>query len=83
MTLVKNPIVGGDYEGTSYPDDYYEAIVNPFDFVLIVGQTSGAEWISNGGKTAPAPFSDGETIQSEFDEIKILDLSDQNPFGFY
>ena len=83
MTLVKNPIVGGDYEGTSYPDDYYEAIVNPFDYVLIVGQTSGAEWVSNGGKAAPAPFNDAGTIQSEFDEIKILDLSDQNPFGFY
>lgn len=83
MTLVNNPILLGDEEGTEYPDDYYEAIFNEFDFVLVKGQTSGAEWISIGSKTAPAPFDDSAEIQEEFDQIKILDLSDQNPFGFY
>jgi hypothetical protein len=82
MTLISNPIVLGDYEGTEYPDDYYEAIFNDFDFVLVVGE-NGGEYISMGSKTAPTAFDDSDVIQSEFDKIKILDLSDQNPFGFY
>ena len=82
MTLVDNPIVGGDYEGTEYPDDYYEAIFNDFDFALIVGE-SGAQYVTSGSRSAPEPFDDSEEIQTEFDQIKILDLSDQNPFGFY
>ncbi len=82
MTLVDKPVVGGDYEGTEYPDDYYEAIFNDFDFVLVVGE-NGGEFISIGSKAATTAFDDSEVIQKEFDQIKILDLSDQNPFGFY
>ena len=29
-----------------------------------------------------APFSDNEIIQKEFDDIKIIDIADDNPFGF-
>ena len=82
MTLESNPIVGGDYEGTEYPDDYYEAIFSDFDYALVVGD-SGAQWITRGSRSAPEPFDDSAEIQTEFDQIKILDLSDQNPFGFY
>jgi hypothetical protein len=82
ITLVDVPVLTGDYEGTEYPDDYYEAIFNDFDLVLVVGE-NGGEWISVGSRAAPAPFNDADTIQKEFDQIKILDLSDQNPFGFY
>ena len=82
MTLENSPIVGGNFEGTEYPDDYYEAMFNEFDFVLVKG-ANGAEYVSIGSKTAPDPFNDSEEIQTEFDQIKILDLSDQNPFGFY
>ena len=82
MTLETSPLVGGDYEGTEYPDDYYEAKFNNFDFVLVKGE-NGAEYVSIGSKTAPTAFDDSEEIQTEFDQIKILDLSDQNPFGFY
>lgn len=83
MTYETTPYVGGDQGGTEYPDDYYEAIFNDFDFVLVKGQTTGAEWVSISSKTQPAPFDDAAEIQTEFDKIKILDLSDQNPFGFY
>ena len=83
MTFANTPLVTGDYEGTEYPDGYYEAIFNDFDFVLVVGQESGAQWISNNSEAAPAPFNDAEEIQEEFDKIKILDVVDQNPFGFY
>ena len=82
ITLVDTPVVLGDYEGTEYPDDYYEAVFNDFDFVLVVGE-NGGEFISIGSKAATTAFDDSEVIQKEFDQIKILDLSDQNPFGFY
>jgi hypothetical protein len=82
MTLENSPIVGGDFEGTEYPDDYYEVIFNEFDFVLVKG-ANGAEYVTNGSKSAVTAFDDSEEIQTEFDKIKILDLSDQNPFGFY
>jgi len=28
------------------------------------------------------PFSDNKILQKEFDEIKIVDVDDDNPFGF-
>lgn len=81
-TFANTPIVRGDEGGTEYPDDYYEAIFNDFDFVLVKG-ANGASYISNNSGAAPAPFDDADVIQSEFDKVKILDITDQNPFGFY
>jgi hypothetical protein len=83
MTFANSPLVTGDYEGTDYPPGYYEAIFNDFDLVLVVGQESGAEYITTGSQAAPAPFNDAEEIQEEFDMIKIHDIVDSNPFGFY
>ena len=47
-----------------------------------MGQESGAHWISRTATTKDAAFNDEETIQDEFNAIKILDLGDENPFGF-
>ncbi len=82
ITLIDTPVLTGDYEGTDYPPEYYEAIFNDFDFVLIIGE-NGGQFISISSKAAPTAFDDSAEIQKEFDEIKILDLSDQNPFGFF
>ncbi len=72
----------GDEGGTEYPDDYYNVNKNAFDKVLIVGKKSGASWVSERAVTAQALFNDSQEIQSEFDKIKILDIADQDPFGF-
>jgi len=56
---------------------------NKFDDVIIIGQTSGAVYISNDAKTRDTAFNDDITIQEEFNEIKILDIGDENPFGFF
>ena len=53
-----------------------------FDNVLIVGQTTGATWTSTKAEIHDSAFTDNETIQDEFNDIKILDLGDENPFGF-
>jgi hypothetical protein len=82
LTFANTPLVTGDYEGTEYPAGYYEAIYNDFQFVKVVGE-NGAEYITDGSTTAAAPFDDSKDIQEEFDKIKILDIVDQNPFGFY
>ncbi len=57
--------------------------INDFDIVLVVGQTSGAKWTSVSSKQLPKAFDDAEIIQKEFNEIKIYDPIDSNPFGFY
>jgi len=62
--------------------DYYNVNKNAFDKVLIVGKKSGASWVSERAVTAQALFNDSQEIQSEFDKIKILDIADQDPFGF-
>ena len=56
--------------------------LNKFDVVVIQGQTSGAQWVSVKAKERPAAFNDNTTLQEEFDDIKILDDADENPFGF-
>ena len=56
---------------------------NAFDTVLIVGQTTGASWTSSTMIQAPKPFDDADTIQEEFNRIKIYDPADLAPFGFY
>ena len=63
-------------------DDYGDLTVNKHDTVLIYGLKSGARYVSTKVHPRPMPFDDTETIQEEFDEIKILDLGDENPFGF-
>ena len=60
----------------------YNVDVNKFSNVLIVGDKSGAQWYSLGASDAPIPFNDSETIQDEYDDIKIEDPTDLNPFGF-
>ena len=55
---------------------------NKFDHVMIVGQTSGAVWYSMNAQEAEAAGNDSKVIQEEFDEIKIIDDADTNPFGF-
>ena len=76
------PIVGGDEGGTEYPDGYYDVTENAFDKSLIVGQTTGASWVSYKTTTAPEPFDDTDDLQEEFDQIKVLDVADESPFGF-
>jgi hypothetical protein len=57
--------------------------VNDFDIVLVVGQTSGAKWTSFASGQRPKAFDDAQTIQDEFNKIKIFDPIDSNPFGFW
>ena len=55
---------------------------NKFDQVIIVGQSSGAVYSSFKAVVRESAFDDGDTIQDEFNQIKIIDLGDENPFGF-
>ena len=55
---------------------------NYFDKVVIVGQETGAMWTSFKAVTREAAFNDESIIQDEFNEIKILDIGDESPFGF-
>lgn len=56
--------------------------LNKFDVVVIIGQTTGAQWVSVKAREADTAFNDNATLQNEFDEIKIIDEADTNPFGF-
>lgn len=55
--------------------------VNKFEKVLIVG-TDGGSWLSDSVIQTAKAFDDGDEIQEEFDQIKILDPADTDPFGF-
>ena len=55
---------------------------NKFDAVLIVGQTTGAMYTSFKAVVRESAFDDSTTIQDEFNEIKVFDIADENPFGF-
>ena len=63
-------------------DENKDVTENKFDVVMIVGQESGAQYVSIKAEMMEAPFSDNEVIQKEFDAIKIIDVADDNPFGF-
>ena len=63
-------------------DENKDITENKFDVVMIVGQESGAQYVSIKAEMMEAPFSDNEIIQKEFDAIKIIDVADDNPFGF-
>lgn len=60
----------------------YDLVINKFSKVLIVGETSGAEWLSTAAADARLAFTDNTELQKEFDQIKIVDPADDNPFGF-
>ena len=57
--------------------------INEFDVALVIGQTSGACWQSVTAGQKPKPFDDAADIQEEFNQIKVYDTADTNPFGFY
>ena len=63
-------------------DENEDVNVNDFDRVIIFGQESGAIWYSKKAQEKRIAFDDGRTIQEEFDQIKIIDEFDKNPFGF-
>lgn len=55
---------------------------NKLSNVLVIGEQSGAIYRAISAKTANDPFNDESNIQEEFDKIKIIDVSDEDPFGF-
>lgn len=55
---------------------------NKFDVALIIGQNTGAMYTSIKAEVRDSAFDDSKTIQDEFNEIKIYDVGDENPFGF-
>jgi hypothetical protein len=57
--------------------------INKFDTTLVVGQTSGATWTSINADQKPKAFDDAAVIQEEFNQIKVYDQQDVNPFDFY
>ena len=57
--------------------------INKFDTTLVVGQDSGARWISINAAQQPKAFDDADALQEEYNRIKIWDPVDANPFGFY
>ena len=63
-------------------DVNYDVTVNKFANVLIVGQDSGASWLTTAAEDADVAFTDNKELQSEFDQIKVVDPFDNNPFGF-
>jgi len=56
--------------------------VNKFDVVLIVGEKSQAMYVSYKATSREMAADDTNVIQEEFDNIKIIDFQDENPFGF-
>ena len=72
-----------DLDPTQTSDVDGDVDINKFDQVLIVGQTSGAAWLTAAAATDIKPFDDEVEIQKEFDDIKIIDDADTNPFGFF
>lgn len=63
-------------------DENYDVTINKFDSVIIIGEDSGAYFIARKARTRPMANDDSEVIQQEFDQIKIADFQDDNPFGF-
>jgi len=62
--------------------DTGDLTINKHDRVLVIGIKSGAHFVSTKVHPRPMAFDDTEIIQEEFDAIKILDMGDENPFGF-
>ena len=58
--------------------------IQKFATTLVVGQKSGAKWVSISAEQKPKAFDDADVIQEEFNRIKIYDPADTNvDFGFY
>lgn len=72
-----------DLDPTQTNESSGDIDINKFDQVLIVGQSSGASWLTTSAATETMAFNDETELQKEFDEIKIIDAADINPFGFY
>jgi hypothetical protein len=51
--------------------------------VLILGQVSGAVYVSSNAEVEDTAFDDELQIQKEFDRIKVVDEKDLYEFGFY
>lgn len=64
-------------------DEDYNLDVSNLKDVLIVGQTTDASWLSESVETKEVPFNQAKEIQTEFDDIKVVDVGDTNPFGFF
>jgi hypothetical protein len=57
--------------------------VDKLENSVIAGQSSKASWsVETGVSIENAKFNDDNVIQEEFDQIKIVDPIDLNPFGF-
>ena len=63
-------------------DENADETVNKFAASLIVGEKSGASWLTTAADDARIAFTDNTELQREFDQIKIVDPADDNPFGF-
>ena len=63
-------------------DANHDLTINRMDTVVIIGQTSGAYAVAHKAGTKRKAFDDADIIQEEFDQIKIVDDFDENPFGF-
>ncbi len=72
-----------DADPTQLDRDTGNVDINKFDNVMIVGDKSGAIWYSESVTEEEIAFNDSNTIQDEFHDIKIHDVGDTNPFGFY
>ena len=57
--------------------------VDKLENSVIAGQSSKASWsVETGVSIENAKFNDDNVIQEEFDQIKVVDPIDLNPFGF-
>ena len=63
----------------STTDDITE---NKFDIVLIVGDESGARWLSSNAEGVDQYTTDNNIIQTEFDKIKVVDVADSSSLWF-
>ena len=79
MTLRVNRLTDVDPDTQ---DQFDNVTQNKLDKVLIIGQQSGAIYISSSSKTSESAFDDSKNLQNEFDLIQIIDPGDENPFGF-
>lgn len=59
-----------------------EVVEDKLKRVLVIGNTSGAMYISNSVVIHETYSNDDSTIQQEFQSIQILDEGDENEFGF-
>ena len=63
-------------------NEFKERYVNKLNSVLLIGQKSGAVYKTYNASPTKQALNDEEQIQDEFERIKIVDPSDENPFGF-